>query len=120
RAQQVPMRACSAAIVRDLHWGRWFKEERAFINVRQAREASRLNGVRIYEFDADYRLDSITSAALGEYLAQGAWRLSDVVQTRFTADGPRTTQLAQTRWHTDVTPELIRVLAADPTSASAR
>jgi lipopolysaccharide export system permease protein len=118
-AQQVRMRALSAAIGQDLHSGLWFKDERAFINVREAREANRLSGVRIYEFDADHRLDSITSAALGEYLERGAWRLSSVVQTRFTADGPRTTELAQTRWRTAVTPELISVLVVDPERMSA-
>ncbi len=118
-AQRVRMRALSAAIGQDLRSGLWFKDERAFINVREAREANRLNGVRIYEFDADYRLDSITSAALGEYQEQGAWRLSGVVQTRFTPEGPRTTQLAQTRWRTAVTPELISVLVVDPERMSA-
>jgi lipopolysaccharide export system permease protein len=118
-AQQVRMRALSAAIGQDLRSGLWFKDERAFINVREAREASRLSGVRIYEFDAEYRLDSITSAALGEYVEQGAWRLSKVVQTRFTASGPRTTQLEQTRWRTAVTPDLISVLVVDPERMSA-
>ncbi|MDH4173283.1 MAG: LPS export ABC transporter permease LptG, partial [Betaproteobacteria bacterium] len=118
-AQQVRMRALSAAIGQDLQSGLWFKDERAFINVREAREANRLSGVRIYAFDAEYRLDSITSAALGEYLEQGAWRLSGVVQTHFTADGPRSTQLAQTRWRTAVTPDLISVLVVDPERMSA-
>jgi len=118
-AQQLRMRALSAAIGQDLRSGLWFKDERAFINVREAREANRLSGVRIYEFDADYRLDSITSAALGEYLAQGDWRLSKVVQTRFSAEGPRTTRLEQTHWRTAVTPELISVLVVDPERMSA-
>jgi len=118
-AQQVRMRALSAAIGQDLRSGLWFKDERSFINVREAREANRLIGVRIYEFDAGYRLDSITSAARGEYLEGGAWRLSDVVQTRFTAEGPRTTQHEQTRWLTAVTPELISVLVVAPERMSA-
>lgn len=118
-AQHLRMRALSAAIGQDLRSGLWFKDEHAFINVREAREANRLSGVRIYEFDAGYRLESITSAALGEYLEQGAWRLSRVVQTRFTAEGPRTTRLEQTRWRTAVTPELISVLVLDPERMSA-
>lgn len=118
-AQQVRMRALSAAIGQDLRSGLWFKDERAFINVREAREASRLTGVRIYEFDPDYRLDSITSAERGEYLEQGGWRLSGVALTRFTADGPRITRFAQTQWRTAVTPELISVLAIDPDRMSA-
>jgi lipopolysaccharide export system permease protein len=118
-AQQLRMRALSAAIGQDLRSGLWFKDERAFINVREARQADRLSGVRIYDFDADYRLESITSAALGEYLEQGAWRLSKVVQTRFSAEGPRTTRAEQTRWRTAVTPELISVLVVEPERMSA-
>jgi lipopolysaccharide export system permease protein len=118
-AQHLRMRALSAAIGQDLRSGLWFKDERAFINVREAREADRLSGVRIYEFDAGYRLESITSAALGEYQHQGVWSLSNVVRTRFTAEGPRTTRLGQTQWRTAVTPELIRVLVVDPERMSA-
>ncbi|MDA1117749.1 MAG: LPS export ABC transporter permease LptG [Proteobacteria bacterium] len=113
-AQQVRMRALSSAIDQDLRSGLWFKDERSFINVREAREAHRLSGVRIYEFDAGYRLQSITSAATGEHRDQGSWRLREVVQTRFTADGPRTTRMPQTDWRTAVTPELINVLTVRP------
>lgn len=118
-AQQVRMRALSAGIGQDLHSGLWFKDERAFINVRQAREAERLSGVRIYEFDAEHRLESITSSARGVYRDQGNWLLSDVVQTRFTDEGPRTTRMAQMPWKSAVTPELISVLVVDPERMSA-
>jgi lipopolysaccharide export system permease protein len=118
-AQEVRMRALSGAYGQNLYTGLWFKDERAFINVRQAREANQLTGVRIYEFDANYRLESITSAARGEYQEAGTWRLSNVVQTRFSADGLRTTKLEQTPWRTAVTPDLISVLAIDPERMSA-
>ncbi len=118
-AQQVRLRALSSAIGQDLRSGLWFKDERSFINVREARESHRLSGVRIYEFDADYRLQSITSAATGEYHDPGAWRLREVVQTRFTADGPRTTRMPQTDWRTTVTPDLLNVLIVVPERMSA-
>jgi len=118
-AQHRRLRALSAGIGQDLSSGLWFKDERAFINVRQAREPSRLKGVRIFEFDADFRLERVTSAAQGAYLEQGAWRLSDVVRTHFTADGPRTTREAESQWRTSVTPELISVLVVDPERMSA-
>jgi len=85
----------------------------------ESRESHRLSGVRIYEFDADYRLQSITSAATGEYHDPGAWRLREVVQTRFTAEGPRTTRMPQTDWRTAVTPDLLNVLIVVPERMSA-
>jgi lipopolysaccharide export system permease protein len=118
-AQQVRLRATSAAIGQNMSSGLWFKDERSFINLREAREAHRVSGVRIYEFDAGYQLQSITSAAQGEYRAQGTWQLRDVVQTRFTAEGPRTTRLPQSDWHTAVTPELLNVLIVVPERMSA-
>jgi lipopolysaccharide export system permease protein len=118
-AQQVRMRALSAAIGQNLQSGLWFRDERAFINVREAREAHSLKGVRIYEFDADHHLQRITSAARGEFRERGAWRLSDVVQTHFEPQGPRTTRLAQTEWLTAVTPELLNVLIVVPERMSA-
>ena len=118
-AQQVRLRATSAAIGQNLSSGLWFRDERSFINVREAREAHRVSGVRIYEFDAGYQLQSITSAAQGEYRDQGAWQLREVVQTRFTAEGPRTTRLPQSEWRTAVTPELLNVLIVVPERMSA-
>jgi lipopolysaccharide export system permease protein len=118
-AQQLRRQALSAAIGQNMSSGLWFKDERSFINVREARVAERITGVRIYEFDAGYQLQSITSAATGEYGGRGAWRLGDVVQTRFTAEGPRTTRLPQSDWRTAVTPELLNVLIVAPERMSA-
>ena len=118
-AQQVRLRATSAAIGQNMSSGLWFKDERSFINLREAREAHRVSGVRIYEFDAGYQLQSITSAAQGEYRAEGTWQLRDVVRTRFTAEGPRTTRLPQSDWRTAVTPELLNVLIVVPERMSA-
>ena len=90
QAQKVKLRAMSSMIGQDLTSGLWFKDEGTFVNVREARQSNQLGGVRIYEFDAGYQLQSITSAAQGEYRDRGAWRLQEVVQTRFTTEGPRT------------------------------
>ena len=118
-AQQVRLRAMISVIGQDLRSGLWFKDERSFINVREARDAQRLLGVRIYEFDAAYRLNSITSAARGDYRAQGVWRLTDVVQTRFAPEGPRTTRQAEWDWRSAVNPELLDVLIVVPERMSA-
>jgi lipopolysaccharide export system permease protein len=118
-AQQLRLQSLSGSIGQDLRSGLWFKDERAFINVREARVANALQGVRIYEFDAEFRLARTTSAARGDYLGKGAWRLGDVVQTRFTAEGLRTSSEAESLWRTSVTPELISVLVVDPERMSA-
>ena len=118
-AQKVKLRALSSLIGQDLLSGLWFKDENSFINVREARDAQRLLGVRIYEFDAAYRLSSITSAARGDYRAQGVWRLTEVVQTRFAPEGPRTTRQAEWDWRSAVNPDLLNVLLVVPERMSA-
>ena len=118
-AQKVRLRAMIAVIGQDLRSGLWFKDERSFINVREARDAQHLVGVRIYEFDEAYRLASITSAARGDYRADGVWRLGDVVETRFAPEGPRTTREAARDWRSAVNPDLLNVLIVVPERMSA-
>ena len=40
-----------------------------------------LRGVRVYAFDANYRLRSISEAESGSYVPSGHWRLANVVHT---------------------------------------
>src|SRR5688572_19354716 len=89
QAQKVKLRAMSSMIGQDLQSGLWFKDEGSFINVREARQTNLLSGVRIYEFDSEYRLRQITLAERAEYTGRGIWRLHDVAQTLFTKEGPR-------------------------------
>ena len=118
-AQQLRMQAMSSLIGQDLRSGLWFKDERSFINVREAREANVLAGVRIYEFDAAYRLRQVSAAQRGEYVGGGRWRLVDVAQTQFTAQGPRTAHHAEAEWRSAVSPDLLNVLIVVPERMSA-
>jgi lipopolysaccharide export system permease protein len=118
-AQALRIRALSGDIRQDLSSGLWFRDGSAFINVRLVRDARALQGVRIYEFDGEFRLSQVTSAVGGEYLADGAWRLREIVRTRFTAEGLKTTREPEAVWKSAVTPELINVLVVRPDRMSA-
>jgi lipopolysaccharide export system permease protein len=118
-AQTLKMRAKSSLIGQELKSGLWFKDERSFINVREARRNNLLSGVRIYEFGTDYKLNVARAAERGEYLGGGVWRLSGVAQTRLTPEGPRVEKLAQFDWRTALTPELLNVLIVAPERMSA-
>ena len=119
QAQKVKLRALSSAIGQDLQSGLWFKDEGAFINVREARQTSQLAGVRIYDFDSAYRLRSITLAQRAEYGGKGLWHLRDVARTSFPADGPRTEQLPRMEWRSAVTPDMLDALIVRPERMSA-
>jgi len=118
-AQKMKLRAMSSLIGQDLRSGLWFRDESAFINVREARQANVLDGVRIYEFDSAYRLSVMSAAERGVYEGNGRWLLRNVVQTHFSPEGPRIDRFPEIEWHSAVTPELINVLIVVPERMSA-
>ena len=118
-AQKIKLRAMSSLIGQDLLSGLWFKDESSFINVREARQANSLAGVRIFEFDGDYRLKQMTAAGRAEYQGRGIWRLVEVVSTRFTAEGPRTNRTPAMEWRSAVTPDMLDALIVRPERMSA-
>ena len=118
-AQQVRMRAMQSLIGGDLASGLWLKDERSFINVREAREAYSLHGVRIYEFDDAYRLRQVTEAKRAEFAGDGRWRLLEVAQTQFSPAGPRVAKFEEAEWRSAVNPDLLNVLIVVPERMSA-
>jgi lipopolysaccharide export system permease protein len=119
QAQKIKLRAMSSLIGQDLQSGLWFKDEGAFINVREARQASSLAGVRIFDFDPGYRLRRMTVAERAEYRGQGRWMLLEVVWTEFTPEGPRTTRAAEHEWRSAVSPDMLDALIVRPERMSA-
>jgi lipopolysaccharide export system permease protein len=118
-AQKAKLRAMSSLIGQGLESGLWFKDEGSFINVREARQADSLSGIRIFEFDADYRLRRMTSAQRAEYRGQGRWLLMEVVATQFTPGGPRTVREPERDWRSAVSPDMLDALIVKPERMSA-
>jgi lipopolysaccharide export system permease protein len=119
KAQHTKIRALSSMIGQDLQSGLWFKDEGSFINVREARDPKVLQGLRIFEFDGEYRLRKITIAERAEYREKGLWQLHQVAATRFTSEGPRTESGAVAEWHSAVSPDLLNALIVKPERMSA-
>ena len=119
QAQKVKLRAMSSMIGQDLESGLWFKDEGSFINVREARQTNLLQGVRIYDFDGEYRLHKITLAQRAEYTGRGIWRLHDVAQTVFAKEGPRVERHSEQEWHSRVSPDMLDALIVRPERMSA-
>ena len=119
-AQKVKLRAMSSMIGRgDLQSGLWFKDGGRFINVREARQADRLQGVRIYDFDPNSRLRQMISAQTAEYVDKGHWRLLGVAITRFEGGAPSIERRAEMEWRSAVSPELLDALIVRPERMSA-
>jgi len=118
-AQKAKLRAMSSLIGQGLESGLWFKDEGSFINVREARQANSLAGIRIFEFGPDYRLRRMASAQRAEYRGQGRWALLEVVETQFTPAGPRTVREREREWRSAVSPDMLDALIVKPDRMSA-
>ncbi|MBE0614681.1 MAG: LPS export ABC transporter permease LptG [Burkholderiales bacterium] len=118
-AQQLRLAAMSAVVAQEFRSGLWVKDDFRFINVREVRPDSSLNGVKIYEFDSEYRLRSISFAERGEFKQGNTWSLSGVLRTNFDSGGTSVSKFAQTDWHSVLTPDLLSVLLVQPEKMSA-
>jgi len=98
-----------------------------FLNIQRMTPEGMLEGVKIYELDKDFHMSDMIVAARGDYLGEHKWQLTDVQKTTFIANdkasaitSPITTSKNKTTtFISEVTPEILSVLFADPDSMSA-
>lgn len=113
-AQQLRLKALSSMVAQEFRSGLWIKDETSFVNVQTVLPDTRLKGVRIYEFDKNHVLRSISEAAEGEYLPPDKWRLTDVVQTVFEKDRAKVNRLPEALWQSALNPDILGVLLVVP------
>jgi lipopolysaccharide export system permease protein len=120
-AQEVKMKAQNQEVkVKSFRSGIWARDDRSFVNAKGMLPDGPLLNVSIYQFDGNYNLQSITAAKRAVFSGQDqAWRLEDVVQTRFSPDGSVVSDMASMEWHSSITPDLLKVLLVVPDQMSA-
>ena len=118
-AQQLRAKAITGVIAQEFRSGVWVKDERQFVNIAQVLPDSVLQGIRIYEFDPEYRLRRISLARRGDFVNDNLWRLRDVVQTDFATDRTTVNRIAETEWRSVIDPRLLSVLLVVPEQMSA-
>ena len=99
-----------------------------YVNVGAIDQNDQIRQIRMYEFDPNYRLLSIRSAASGRFDNRGIWELNDVSETRFTEkrsnDPLDSVYSAQTKvipklsLESQVTPQILNVLLISPEKMS--
>ncbi len=84
--------------------GLWAREGGMFLNARTGEQKAgngdqwlELRGVRLFQFEADGRLQSIANVRVAEH-RKGRWLLRDVERTTFGAKSVRRTRVAEERW----------------------
>ena len=114
-AQQWRLTATGANVSSQLRSGLWVKDGNRVVNVRTVQPDRSMEGVRIFEFDRDQRLDSLSVAERGHYDAGARlWRFSNVVQTRFYDTRTERLHLEAIDWPSELTPEVLSVLMVAP------
>ena len=118
-AKELKLSTTSTIVASEFHTGLWVKDDRRFVNVREVQPDTSLTDVRVFEFDDQYRLKSISFAKHGQYLGNNMWRLRDIVNTIFTGDGTSVQRLAEMEWPSVLTPDILAVLFIQPDRMSA-
>lgn len=118
-AKRIRMEKLGGAFGSDLRTGIWVRSDTRFVNVSHVLPDSTLKGVRIYEFDREFHLRSISQAATGHYQGENRWRLSEVTETTFEADRTSVRRLESIQWESVLTPDMLSVLLVVPEKLSA-
>ena len=118
-AQRLRSQALAGIIVQEFRSGLWVKDGRNFVNVGEVTPDSRLRSVRIYEFDDQYRLRTLSLAERGTYVSDRTWTLSSVVRTTFEGSGTKVSRIAELQWDSVLDPSLLSVLLVQPDRMSA-
>jgi lipopolysaccharide export system permease protein len=113
-AQKWRLRSTNASVPADLRTGVWLRDKHSFVNVRKAQPDAAIEGVRIFELDDAYRLQSSSQAERGEYKRGVGWTLFNVVQTRFEADRTEVQRFASMPWDSELTPDMLSLMMVAP------
>lgn len=118
-AQRIRLERLGSAVGSDLRTGIWVKSDTRFVNVGQVLPDAQLKNVRIFDFDRDFRLRSISHAADGTYEGAHRWRLSGVTETLFEEGRTRVLARDAIAWESELTPDMLSVLLVVPEKLSA-
>ena len=103
--------------------GAWLREKQALarysVNVGALQSDGGMQGVRIFEFDEQGFLMSMTQAQTARLAGDGAWQLGGVDRTEFPAQSKPGAQIRRThleiyRWSSEITPEMVSAALLKP------
>lgn len=135
-AQKIRLEALGSSVSTGFRSGVWVKDSveqngqrvTRFINVGTLNPDNTIADVRIYEFDPEFRLNSVRLAKQGEFHAPSYWQLHDVSETEFTALAQanksadplralvesKQVQIADLQMKSELTPQILSVLMVSP------
>ena len=143
-AENMKLRLLGSAVTQEFRSGLWAKDivkdasdgnkviGSRFLNVREVLAGSEMRGVKIYQFDTSFRMESLITAQTANYRGKHQWELSGVSEVRFPnialgQDAPlsdmktaiQTSSSPSKTLALEITPEIMTVLFSDPDRMSA-
>jgi len=119
-AQSVANAAKTGDVVMARVSGLWAREGNVFMNARDGarrlidgRERTELQGVRLFEFDADGKLLSLAEARTAEHDGE-RWVLRDVTRVVFEERAVKSETLAEERWESGLDEQALAAAASRP------
>ncbi len=133
-ARRLKLAATGQALALEFRSGVWVRDVIAdggdgqprlrFVNVHHVNTDTSVESWRIYEFDQQLRLRSVSTAAHGRYVRGQGWDLTKVVETAIpplvTSDASQTSQHTEVSrkpdvlWRSGLTPEIFGALLVQP------
>jgi lipopolysaccharide export system permease protein len=118
-AQRVRSLAIAGIVAQEFRSGLWVKDGRNFVNVGEVTRDAELRRIRIYEFDNDYRLQTLSLADEAAFLHDRTWTLKGVVRTTFEGQRTLVRRIDQMEWTSVLEPQLLAMLMVKPDRMSA-
>ena len=138
-AEKLKLQAQGASLSSQFRSGMWAKDVikdqglegnvtgSRFINIQAIQPDGRISGVKLYELDTEFHMARMVTAATGVYQGNHQWQLNDVLQSDFATGSKnrsitepvKTRKLPSLELVSEVTPEILSVLFADPDRMSA-
>lgn len=113
--QEIRVQAMSKVIAQQgFETGLWVKDGRSFINIREVTPDGQLKKIRIYDFDQENALQSVTEADEAAFESPDGWRLKGIVRTILEGESARVERRETGAWHSAVNPDLLAVLMVSP------
>jgi len=103
--------------------GAWLRERESYaqfsVNVGALASDGTMRNVRIFEFDNQNSLVSMTHAPTARFADDDSWRLEQAERTEFNAPGPdlsrvERTRIAEFRWPTEISAEMVSAAVLRP------
>jgi lipopolysaccharide export system permease protein len=113
-AQKLRLAAMSQLVAQEFRTGLWVKDDKAFVNAREVTPEAGMRGVRIYQFDPNFELQTISEAESGEFRAPDTWHFRHVIRTTFDKDGANVEKLPELSWQSGLNPDILSVLMVNP------